>query len=162
MKWLFKIFGFSYSSEPKRHHAQQKNTKASNPGIPSERIILPNWYKNITEGYIQNLDHSSNHLIPQLLENDIQIELENTIAKLLPESWASLHIVKNLIDENISTKKLAGLVISDPVLSKDSQKIVNSATFGLSNEITYIHQAITLMSTSNSRISRKSTKTITA
>lgn len=149
MKWLLKIFGFSYEPEPRQRNAPQKSVPTSVPTKKPSLENLPDWYKNLSETYIQGLECHSNHQMPKILEEDIQIELEDSLSKLLPDPGSSFHIVKDLSDENISTKKLASLVVSDPALSADSLKIVNSAAFGLANEITSIHQAITLMGTSN-------------
>ena len=58
---------------------------------------------------------------------------------------AEIRIVQACSDGNVTSKQLAALISSDPVITAELLRIVNSAFYGLSREVHTINHAVTIL-----------------
>ncbi|MDH5436799.1 MAG: HDOD domain-containing protein, partial [Gammaproteobacteria bacterium] len=72
--------------------------------------------------------------------------LENLKPTDLPTPpQAEIRIVQACSDDNVTSKELATLISSDPVITAELLRMVNSAFYGLSREVSTINHAVTIL-----------------
>ncbi len=72
--------------------------------------------------------------------------LENLKPTDLPTPpQAEIRIVQACSDENVTSKELTALISSDPVITAELLRMVNSAFYGLSREVSTINHAVTIL-----------------
>jgi len=87
-----------------------------------------------------------NHDINGMSVAKTQHALENLKPTDLPTPpQAEIRIVQACSDENVTSKQLATLISSDPVITAELLRMVNSAFYGLSREVSTINHAVTIL-----------------
>lgn len=79
--------------------------------------------------------------------------LKTNVRKMLdnvpPQPDSSIQLANLLLDPQVSTKQIASLVSTNPLISSSILRTVNSPYFGLSTKVTSVGRAITLLGFNN-------------
>ena len=157
---LKKIFS---RNTPKKHHAvilkatPEKDNSLDKVSQVGEDIIVdlipnvPTWYED--RGHFDDIEFSipNQDLVVPEIRDGSRVALMKYVSSVCPEPDGSIQIYNKLNNPDASIKEISSLVSSDPMLASRVLKVVNSAAYGFSNEITSIGRAITLLGFQNIR-----------
>lgn len=110
-----------------------------------EDTLAPEWYK--TYKTLQSFPHiqSEEEYTNLFISMEAKDALEEYVKEVMPEPSASLKIYQKLTNEDVNVQEVANLVSSDPLLAARVLKLVNSAAYGFSAEVTSVGRAVTLL-----------------
>lgn len=109
----------------------------------------PFWY--LENGSYENVsfEYPSEDLKVPVFNREARSVLTKYLWDVCPEPDGSMAIYQKLNDPDVSVKEIAALVSSDPLLAARILKQVNSAAFGVSQEVTSVGRAVTLLGFQN-------------
>jgi two-component system cell cycle response regulator len=109
----------------------------------------PFWYAE--HGSFDNVQfvYPSEDLVVPQITTDIRESLKRYLADICPKPDGSMQIYSKLNDPKASVKEITALVSSDPLLAAQVLKLVNSAAFGIADEVTSVGRAVTLLGFQN-------------
>lgn len=111
--------------------------------------IVPFWYQENGSFDDTQFNYPSDTLITPVISGDIREALKRYVKDICPEPDGSLQIYEKLNQPDASVKEISALVGSDPLLAAQVLKLVNSAAFSISTEVTSIGRAVTLLGFQN-------------
>ncbi len=123
-------------------------SKESNVPIQSLQAI-PYWYELNKSFENVTIQYPSDDLQAPQIDKAMRERLKAYVKDISPEPDGSMALYAKLNDPKASVKEITALVTSDPILAAHILKLVNSAAFGLTQEITAIGRAVTLLGFQN-------------
>lgn len=111
--------------------------------------IVPFWYQENGSFDDTQFNYPSESLVTPVINSDIREALMRYVKDICPEPDGSLQIYEKLNQPDASVKEISALVSSDPLLAAQILKLVNSAAFAVSTEVTSIGRAVTLLGFQN-------------
>lgn len=111
--------------------------------------IVPFWYQENGSFDDTQFNYPSDSLVTPVISDEIREALKRYVKDICPEPDGSLQIYEKLNQPDASVKEISALVSSDPLLAAQILKLVNSAAFSISTEVTSIGRAVTLLGFQN-------------
>ncbi len=110
---------------------------------------LPLWYRENPTLEGLTFMASPEDLTPPAIRPEIRLQLMSYVKEVSPEPSSALHIYQSLNNDDSTMKEIAGLISSEPMLTAEILRLVNSAYYGLRDEVTSVGKAVTLLGTAN-------------
>ncbi len=106
---------------------------------------VPFWFAEHGDFTNVQLTYPPEGLIVPSINADVRASLKRYLSDVCPKPDGSMQIYAKLNEPNATIKEISALVSSDPLLAAQVLKLVNSAAFGMADEITSIGRAVTLL-----------------
>ncbi len=110
---------------------------------------VPFWYAEHGSFDTVEFVYPSESLQVPVITEEMRDSIKKYVGDVCPKPDGSMQIYAKLNDPKASVKEITALVSSDPMLAAQVLKLINSAAFGLSEDITSIGRAVTLLGFQN-------------
>ncbi len=112
--------------------------------------MAPEWYiSNLNFDYPEVMNEGK--IPPFHMTENLREKLHTKLKDYLPQPPASFHMYQKLNDPNTSPSQFAAIASQDPFFVARILKCVNSAIFGLRNQITEVGRAVVFLGYNNIR-----------
>ncbi len=128
----------------------ENKIKSNENNIPLQSLqAIPYWFELNKSFENISIQYPPENLQAPQIDKKMRELIKEYVKDISPEPDGSMALYTKLNDPNASVKEITALVTSDPILAAHILKLVNSAAFGLTQEITAIGRAVTLLGFQN-------------
>ncbi len=134
----------------RRHAVLPDSVQDELPMTSMETVTpVPFWYAE--HGSFEDVEFvfPSDVMGAPVVQREMRNALKRYIADICPKPDGSMQIYSKLNQPDTSVKEITALVTTDPMLAAQILKFVNSATFGVAQEVTSVGRAVTLLGFQN-------------